>query len=86
MIALFSEPINAEIVGWKGGKQEIERQALLLGVHAEPGEIWAITVDEQGYIFENQLDTVRTKWRWDRDLQDWVDIGDPGEPEVTEAT
>lgn len=74
-IALFNEPVEGEVGS---------RQVLMLGIEvATPGEHYAFVVNEQGYLTQEPLVKVRTKWRYDKDLQDWVDTG---EPEVTEPS
>lgn len=90
-IALFNEPIEIEVLKRRyDDNPEVVRQGLLLGFSRADAmhETFALTVDEQGFIWFTDMDLCRTKWRYDSALGDWDDRSgpQPDVPEVTEAS
>ncbi len=80
MIALFSEPIQAEFRKTWGAGWE---RCLWLGVSSdEEGTSFALIVEVDGTLrwVEGIVDNIRTMWRYDADLQDWEDTGEPTPP------
>jgi hypothetical protein len=72
-IALFAEPIEAEIDNADG---QIE-PCLLLGIRSDAGSSAALICMADGFLSFWELDVIRAKWRYDPVERDWIDHSGP---------
>jgi hypothetical protein len=77
-IALFNEPIEVEITS-----SATVRSALMLGIDSNTDHDYLIVVEADGAIrwIDASKTVVATKWRYDEQLHEWIDLSGPPAPE-----